>query len=74
MTRAEVELEDVQMRFLNDYNLYGFDDPSSMVRAALNLLKKALDLQRLRQSANLYAELYTEDAETRALTNTAISG
>jgi hypothetical protein len=74
MQRAEFELDDGQLRFLNDYRHYGFDDPSSMVRAALNLLKKGLDLQRLKQSADLYAELYAEDADIRALAETRISG
>lgn len=74
MRRAEFELEDGQVRFLNNYRLYGFEDPSSMVRAALNLLKKGLDIQRLKQSADLYAELYAEDAELRALAETRISG
>ena len=45
-----------------------------MVRAALSHLKEELELQSLKQSADLYAEVYAEDPELKELTETAISG
>ena len=45
-----------------------------MVRAALLRLQEELELQSLKQSANLYAEVYEEEAELQELTETAISG
>lgn len=42
------------------------------MREALNLLKKELESHKLRQSADLYAEIYSEDAELKALTDSAI--
>lgn len=68
MQRMEFDLEKIHITFLNEHAVYGFEDPSAMARAALNLFKKALDLQRLKQSAELYAELYAQDTELRALT------
>jgi hypothetical protein len=60
------------IEFLNNYKRYGFKDKSSMVRAALLRLKEELELQNLKQSANLYAEIYAEETEPQELTETAI--
>ena len=46
----------------------------SMVRAALLRLKEELELQSLKQSANLYAEVYAEETELQEVTKTAIQG
>ena len=45
-----------------------------MVRAALLKLKEELELQSLKQSANLYAEIYEEDRELQELTEVAVDG
>ncbi len=42
-----------------------------VVRAALDRLRLELARQRLRESADLYAEVYDEDAETREVTDAA---
>lgn len=60
-----------QVNFLRNYRVYGFQNQSSMVRAALNRLQE--ELQSLRKSADLYAEIYDDDAELQELTETAIS-
>jgi hypothetical protein len=62
------------MKFLNNYKAYGFKDKSSMVRAALLRLQEELELQSLKQSANLYAEVYEEEVELQELTETAVAG
>jgi len=55
MQQAKFSLTDPLMEFLCNYRLYGFDNKSSMVREALLRLKQELELK---QSADLYAEIY----------------
>ncbi|MEW5988232.1 MAG: hypothetical protein AB1791_16510 [Chloroflexota bacterium] len=74
MLQVKVSLEEYQVDFLSSYGAYGFKDKSSMVRVALRRLYEELEQQRLRQSADLYTEIYTEDDETRELTELAIVG
>ncbi len=45
-----------------------------MVQAALIELKKEIEQENLKQSADLYAELYAEDEELQELTHTAVTG
>ncbi|MDH3676457.1 MAG: hypothetical protein OES12_13255 [Anaerolineae bacterium] len=72
MQQAKFSLTLSLIEFLNNYKRYGFKDKSSMVRAALLRLKEELELQNLKQSANLYAEIYAEETELQELTETAI--
>lgn len=72
MQQAKFSLTLALIEFLNNYKLYGFKDKSSMVRAALSQLKEELELQSLKQSADLYAEVYEEDIELQDLTTDAI--
>ena len=74
MVQAKFSVEDSQAEFLNNHKKYGFKDKSSMVRKALNRFKEELELQSLRESADLYAEIYAEDRESRELTESAIAG
>lgn len=74
MIQAKFSLTQNLMQFLNDFRLYGFKDKSSMVRGALEHLKRELELQSLTRSAELYAEMYGEDKELQALTEAAIEG
>lgn len=74
MHQAKFSLTLSLLEFLNSYKLYGFNDKSSMVRVALLRLKEELELQSLKQSADLYAEVYEEDADLPELTETAIQG
>jgi hypothetical protein len=53
---------------------YGFKDKSSMLRMAIDQLKKIIELEQLKQSANLYNEVYSEDEDLKELTESAISG
>ena len=72
--QAKFSLTQSLLEFLSNYRLYGFKDKSAMVRAALVRLKEELEAQNLRQSADLYAEVYEEEAELQELTETAIAG
>ena len=74
MVQAKFSFEDSQIAFLNDHRAYGFKDKSSMVRAALDRFRKELEIQKLRESADLYAEIYAVDPDLQELTETAIAG
>jgi len=72
MQQAKFSLTPPLVEFLGDYHAYGFKDRSSMVRIALQRFREELELQSLKQSASLYAELYAQDEELHELTETAI--
>jgi hypothetical protein len=74
MLQAKFTIKEDQIAILNNYKEYGFKDKSSMMREALNLLKKERELQKLRESAALYAEIYQEDTDLQSLTEAAVKG
>jgi hypothetical protein len=74
MMQAKFSCQDNQLEFLNHYKEYGFKDKSALVRESLDLLREKLEAQRLRESADLYAETYREDSELKALTHSALQG
>lgn len=71
MQQAKFSITEPLLDFLANYKRYGFRDKSDMVRAALTHLQAEIELQLLRQSANLYAEIYDEDEELQMLTEAA---
>ena len=74
MQQAKFSVADSQIEFIKQYSRFGFKDKSSMVRAALEELRKKLEYQSLKESAELYAEIYQKDEELQELTNSAIPG
>ena len=72
MVQTKVSLEEAQQTFLEQYRIYGFKDKGDMVRTALNRLQAELEARMLRESADLYAVLYDEDADLSELTETAV--
>lgn len=74
MLQAKFSVKESQARFLSRYKEYGFKDKSSMLRAAIDQLKKELELEQLKQSADLYSEIYSEEDDLKELSETAISG
>ncbi len=74
MIQTKFSCSDEELAFLNRYKNYGFRDKSSMIREALNLFRKECELKQLRQSADLYAMIYDEDAELKELTEAAVKG
>jgi len=74
MLQAKFSCKEDQMAFLNSHKEYGFKNKSSMIREALNLLRKKRELEELQESAELYAEIYDEDSDLKELTATAAHG
>ncbi|GIK58374.1 MAG: hypothetical protein HND44_17275 [Chloroflexi bacterium] len=72
MIQTKFSLEESQQTFLEQYRTYGFKDKGDMVRTALDRLQAELEARLLRESADLYAAVYDEDADLRELTETAI--
>ncbi len=73
MQQSKFSVAESQVEFLNQYSQFGYKDKSSMIRAAINELKKKLDLEKLKKSADIYAEIYTDDNELQDLTDSAIT-
>jgi len=63
MLQSKFSVDKTQAQFLNNYKSYGFKDKSSMLRAAIELFKRNVELERLRRSAELYSEIYDEDTD-----------
>ena len=74
MQQVKVSINEKQIEFLNEYHNYGFKDKSSLVRKAIDHFKKELEIQKLKKSADLYAEIYSKDSELQDLTKSALSG
>ncbi|MBI9084404.1 MAG: hypothetical protein JEZ11_12460 [Desulfobacterales bacterium] len=74
MLQAKFSVEETQARFLSDYKVYGFKDKSAMLRKAIDRLKTELEIESLRQSAELYAETYSQDDDLKELTGAALDG
>jgi hypothetical protein len=74
MLQAKFSIKESQVLFLSRYKDYGFKDKSTMLRVAIDQFKKNLELEQLKQSADLYAENYSEDNDLKALTETALDG
>ena len=72
MPQTKVSLSDEDVDFLTGFQELGYPDKSSLVRAALERFRKELAQERLRQSADLYADIYAADADLQELTDQAI--
>jgi Arc/MetJ-type ribon-helix-helix transcriptional regulator len=73
MIQAKFSLDAAQVAFLEQHQTYGFKDKSEAVRFALQTLQKSLQQKHLQESAELYAQLYEEDPEIKALADTALA-
>jgi hypothetical protein len=74
MQQAKFSLTPGLSEFVASYAVYGFKDRSAMVQAALMRLKEDIERKELRESAELYAAIYEEDADLQELTESAIEG
>ncbi|HQY92436.1 hypothetical protein [Caldilinea sp.] len=74
MQQAKFSLTPGLSEFVASYAAYGFKDKSSMVQTALLKLKEEIERKELRESAELYATVYEEEADLRELTESAIQG
>ena len=55
--QVKFSIDEQQAAFLNDYKAYRFKDKSALVRQAIVQFRKQLEMESLRESAELYAEL-----------------
>jgi len=74
MPQQKFSVHETQAEFLSNYKVYGFKDKSSMVRKAIDQLQRRLELDALRESAELYSDIYSVDADLKELTQSAITG
>lgn len=74
MIQAKFSVAEKQIDFLSNYRDYGFKDKSSMLRAAIEYFRKKIEAEGIKESADLYSEIYTDDHELKELTATAIEG
>ena len=72
MLQAKFSLEESQIDFVNNYKRLGFKDKSTMVREALKRFKKSIELQSLKESADLYHQVYVEDQDLQELTESSV--
>ena len=73
MIQAKFSLNESHIGFIEQCKQYGFKDKSEMVRAAIDYLSNEVKQRQLRESANLYAEVYENDEETKEWTNSTLS-
>jgi len=73
MIQAKFSLKESHMQFIKQCKQYGFKDNSEVVRTALEHFSEELARQRLLESADLYAQAYEEDDETKDWTDSALS-
>jgi hypothetical protein len=71
--QAKFSLEESHVQFLEQCKAYGFKDKSAVVRIALDCLHAQLEKESLKESAELYAQLYAESEELQQLTEVAIA-
>ena len=74
MLQKKFSVHEAQEEFLSKYKTYGFRDKSSMVRKAIDQLQSKLELDALKESAELYSEIYSEDDDLKEITHSAITG
>ena len=74
MQQVKVSLDDSQIEFLRDFQTLGYPDKSSMVREAIDRLRKVQIQREFETSAELYAEVYVADDDLQSLTEQALEG
>ncbi len=72
MVQAQFNLEESLWTFVQQSGQYGFQNQDELIRVALGKLRQ--ELYSLEMSADLYAEVYAEDKDLQALTDSAIAG
>ena len=74
MIQSKFSIEKSHADFFSAYKTHGFKDKSSMFRAAIELLMKEIEREKLKLSADIYSELYMEEEEIGELTESAMEG
>jgi hypothetical protein len=71
MRQAKFSLDDAQAEFIAQYRALGYADKSALVRAAIEGFMREHEAARLRESADLYAQVYADDEDLQHLTDRA---
>ena len=71
MPQIKVVLKDAEFDFVENYLNYGFKSKTELVNKAVAAFRKQLRDRAITESAELYQQIYEEDAELRELTNDA---
>jgi len=67
-------MDETQIKFIKAFKNYGFNSEDELVNYAIELFQKKVENQiELEKSAELYAEVYKNDAETQVWIDSAIS-
>jgi len=74
MIQTTINFNDSDLSFLNNFKQYGFENKSDLIRTALAYMKQKFAKNDLKESADLYAEIYNEDKEVQEMTKSAMSG
>ncbi len=68
-----IAIDDNQVEFLKHFSRYGFKSQDDLVKEALDRLRNDVEQKSLEKSADLYAQIYAEDAELRELTELSLA-
>jgi hypothetical protein len=68
-----ITIGEKQADFLEKFSQYGFEKQEDLINAALDRLRKDLEQKSLEESADLYAEVYSEDKDLQELTELALA-
>jgi len=73
MIQTKFSITDTHLEFLSKHEQFGFRNKSQMVRAALDSLQSELMRRRLTESAEICAEVYSKDRESKEWIDAALS-
>lgn len=69
----KIKINEEHLIFLENYKVYGFHNSDEMIIRALELLKQEVELKKkIENSADLYAEIYDSDEETKEWTESSM--
>lgn len=72
-TERKIQIQEEEAEFIKSFAEYGFRNPDEMISRALELLKHNLEKNKcLESSADLYAEIYDHDEETKEWTEASM--
>ena len=74
MRQAKYSIREEQAEVLSRFKSYGFKDKSATLRAALSCFQKEMAREQLKKSADLCAEIYSEDDDLKEWPEPAADG
>jgi hypothetical protein len=73
MPQIKISLDETNADFVSNYQAFGYSSKSAIVADAVSRLNKILKEEALVKSAELYQEVYDNDADLQELTDDAAS-